>query len=1455
MLKNSNIETNSRFPLDIKKEEKILKLTKSHRGKSFHFNKLNPSKQDKGIGSLKNPNLEISEFYNNILKIKKYNYYYLLDRNKYDINQIMMLLDIERIHQIQEIFNEYPQGIEKNIFIKRLKKLISVDEIDLPNLIYGLYKFFSEIDFNGDGHMQWNEFTQFIIDTVEGDEDAKIINDDDDKKVFNEKKMMQYKKYKISKRMKDNNLYKQEIISAVYIPKIDIIIMNEYGKRLLKIYNPITGKNDKILDLESYINPKALKNSKSSKHKKNLTLNDSSNSKSKEKKEEKNTVYSVLYMTRFQSLLALCLSDKRIVFLNFGLDGIIEFIYEIKLPILEKRIWYLKHHNIWVTSGVKLPKYNFYTLNELDIELQYFNQKYDFLYNENRTYRAHYLTKISQHYGEILDCIEIFNPLLILTACLDGKIRLLNIDNINIIKIWSYHKLGVKQLDYNYNLEGGYVLSVGFENYINLYNINISVDDAYKGKLEGSYLPIINCQFISESYLAISVDEEGNIRIWNIINKLCVQTIPQIMKKCKINNLLIIPKYNKFVIYGNRIIYYVSQYKYINNKEKEEDIKDDNYPIKILYNYYYHKFFVATLKDIRVYTSQGQLIKIYKKLIRENFDIDVKIKNFIFENNYRKIYVGYSNGAILQFNAGNGSLIKSVNEQKHNINEYINQKEISGLYFYSRPNDESLLLSTSYDGLINISYEKNPEESESLKIIKGGHSNNNKIYEILCMDFTEYLNIYATGGSDGLIILWDFEISKIIYIFSFENISYKLIIKYIKFLDPFPILAASYSDGTLYLFEIKKEIKDIDNNKCILRSRNYYKISNKINLCNIECMNIFYGVLPDIDTTEINLKIYFDENSLFIKKKEDININNNLEHYNDEIIDNELSDKYFDNINKMKYELIIGDENGNLKIINLLPLINKWKMKPLEKKEIKYPLNVYKKEEINFSTIIKYITSTIQEKNNIVLPNYYNLYYNNLIIFEKKIHFEKITYIEIIKSPLSFMTSSADNYLKIFNFKGECLGTINILPKLSKYKISDIKWNFKIDDKKIFEKEIKEVVDIYEKIGVEPIMIGSELEENIRKKIKEEIKDEKINIKKIKKKKIFSKKRFKEIMNKKEQKSELKNEENDESDEEREYNGEKFYVKSTQNQIEKFIYGGYKDNGIVEITNQLIDLTFNNKKEKMKNIKINKKPIKKILSLNDIQKIKNIKYNNSNYNKLKDEADFLSKNKKKFNSNINLENIDIKKERKSFINNKGTKFIFNSEIPSPISSQSKLSKTILPSKNEFISFSPSNNINNIKFNKIIPKLNLKKRKKLDKRFRNELLTERLFKKKISNNNDLDLSNNSRCFSFEKTMNKFNKKILSNLYGKIIFKKGETEKLLNYQFYNSAYKACCEQKKEDGIDNIPIKTNYRNNWNLVKQYTEHKKYLNTKINKKAPDKMISYLHNNNYNTSFHTEKSN
>ena len=64
--------------------------------------------------------------------------------------------------------------------------------------------------------------------------------------------------------------------------------------------------------------------------------------------------------------------------------------------------------------------------------------------------------------------------------------------------------------------------------------------------------------------------------------------------------------------------------------------------------------------------------------------------------------------------------------------------------------------------------------------------------------------------------------------------------------------------------------------------------------------------------------------------------------------------------------------------------------------------------------------------------------------------------------------------------------------------------------------------------------------------------------------------------------------------------------------------------------------------------------------------------------------------------------------------------------------------------------------------------------------------------------------------------------------KIIFSKGETEKLLNYQFYKTSYNACCDINKHRSINNESIKTNYHNNWSFVKYYTYEKKLKNRKL---------------------------
>ena len=204
----------------------------------------------------------IVPFKNYFLKIyTDHDHYFILDRHKYDINAVMMLLDLNKINKLSRIFQEYKDGIQRLIFVNRMKSELPcnlTDPMDETNLVYGLYKFFKEVDFNGDNQMQWNEFTQFIIDKVEGDSDAKVnqAEGESTNKLYTEKQMIKFKRYHESKKIYDNIIHKTDVISAVFIPKMESIILNEYNTKIIKIYSPKTGKCEKTIDLDEYINPK-----------------------------------------------------------------------------------------------------------------------------------------------------------------------------------------------------------------------------------------------------------------------------------------------------------------------------------------------------------------------------------------------------------------------------------------------------------------------------------------------------------------------------------------------------------------------------------------------------------------------------------------------------------------------------------------------------------------------------------------------------------------------------------------------------------------------------------------------------------------------------------------------------------------------------------------------------------------------------------------------------------------------------------------------------------------------------------------------------------------------------------------------------------------------------------------------------------------------------------------------
>ena len=1470
------------------------------------------------------------------LKIFKGNHYYILDRYRYDISTIMMLLDLNKINKLHDFYSDYPDGIERSLFVKTLEKELPnnlTDPTDQTNLVYGLYKFFCEIDFNGDGQMQWEEFTQFIIDTVEGDNDAKLdeVEDYNKTQIFNAKKMIKYKRYHVSTRLKDNLIHKKDVICSVFVPRVDIILINEYSTKILKVYNPKTGHCIKTLNLENYLNPlnylEKEKKYSSSRYDKYRKSEEKKIKKQKEaEKQPKALSYSVLSMFHYQNIVAICLSDRRIVFFHFSSDDRVELIHEMHMPTLEKRVWFLPEHNIWFASGCKLDKYSYYTLNELDIEFEHYNQKYKCLFNENHPYRKHYCD-FFPHRGEIMDCIEILKPMMILTACLDGKIRLINLNDRDIIKVWSHHNLGVRSLDYNPLIDNvGYVLSVGFEYYINVYCTDLSLDDAFKGKLEGHYAPVISCKFLSNSYMAVSVDEEANVRIWDTKVKSCLQLIVTPKKNFKVTNLLSLAKYNKFMVYGNKIIYYDANYKEDEHEQKNNS-NDDNFPIKVEFNRYYQQFFVTTFRDIRVYTKEGNLYKTYKKLIsNEHFDSDTVIKDFIFENNYRKFYLGFSNGAIMQFNAGNGSLIKAINEHETEKDgtqtyTYSHTKDISSLYYYYDDTKENLLLiSTGFDSLINIYDEENSEETELLRTIKGGHTLSGKVNEITTLAFSKTLNLFATGSSENLIVVWDFEMSKLDDVFSLRMRGEKGSVKFLKFLDPYPILASTYTDGTIYFWGVR-QCKD--RGMCILRARNYYK-HHGIDITTINYMDTYQGVMPEI-RYDVPLRKYFDENSPFSnpnkkyeiprKKKNKKNKNNyyELEEYKEEeeeeideelnldivpkiykneIIDTKIdSDLYYAKKNStqldeviitQRYYLFLGDSYGNVKVLDLMGLIKKNRYEPASKATIKSSFNIKKKDEINAETLLNH---NYNPKGEYDLPKYTNLYYK-MIRNEFKAHSEGITYLTVIKEPLCFVTASRDKFVKIWDINCNCLGVINALPKLSKLDGELPPWKFKVNEEKILEDEIAEVVGIFEDVGVEPIEVGSKMDKEVDKI---QVREKMENVEQPKKEIVqFIKRKFKKLEKIEQKKNFLTNENKGGLS----YEG--FFVQNAQKHIETLLEEQVPNVGINEIAkifmNNVVETETEKLKEKRKMKEIEKlklleqskqsdinsplkkgskflnyssnKVINKGFKMFVLNALQNSSKTQNSFNKKK-AADAKSQNSnssspqtliKNYNSNqiTSNEKEDYNNNISDFGKYSTFKKGFRKRVERIINNmrpiQSSISSPIKIEKKDNLELQSPEKLELENINK-----NLKSKTKnvigRNNRFKDSFYSERFFGK-TSEHPHIKTEIEKKEEKI-KSIDKF-KKNLSNLHlpflkDNIIFQRGETEKLLNLNFYKTSYKACCEINKQIDMPNSCIRKNYRNNWKLVKQYAKDIKNLkiDSETKKSTSIKCLKNKHSSTY----------
>lgn len=280
------------------------------------------------------------------------------------------------------------------------------------------------------------------------------------------------------------------------------------------------------------------------------------------------------------SIVGIISSDKKMSFWETIFSKRQIWCKELKMILLG--IWYLKQAKIWVTASED----HFLTI--WDVE------KYrKTVLIEKRRFKA--------HLDLITDIAELTASKMMASSSLEGIIRIWDLETFTNVteledtivgRAKGARKVnGVRKLSYT-EVCGGNLLSVSYQNYINIWSPDSSLSKSYVGKLEGHSGIVKDCKIIPNSPHCISVDDKLNVRVWDLRTYLTIQMIKDEVGvgKLVVTTLAVIPKQDRFIIGGKRL-------KIYNNDTMRKNLKnfnDELFPMKAIFNPYYKTFCVMT---------------------------------------------------------------------------------------------------------------------------------------------------------------------------------------------------------------------------------------------------------------------------------------------------------------------------------------------------------------------------------------------------------------------------------------------------------------------------------------------------------------------------------------------------------------------------------------------------------------------------------------------------------------------------------------------------------------------------------------------------------------------------------------------------------------------------------------------------------------------------------------------
>jgi WD domain, G-beta repeat len=130
------------------------------------------------------------------------------------------------------------------------------------------------------------------------------------------------------------------------------------------------------------------------------------------------------------------------------------------------------------------------------------------------------------HEKKITEVCELNIPRRIATCSLDGSIKLWDISTKTcVVELKDISTArGIRGMSYSHEY-GGNLVSYGYETHINVWCPEVSPSQAFIGRLSGHAYTIVCCKFIPAAPNCVSVDDKGNVRIWDIRTLAAIQVI------------------------------------------------------------------------------------------------------------------------------------------------------------------------------------------------------------------------------------------------------------------------------------------------------------------------------------------------------------------------------------------------------------------------------------------------------------------------------------------------------------------------------------------------------------------------------------------------------------------------------------------------------------------------------------------------------------------------------------------------------------------------------------------------------------------------------------------------------------------------------------------------------------------------------------------------------------------